>query len=94
MESDIQFFATIGEKDAFLDSQRGQAEIPLDVLEGMALKGTKRLYFDLWSLVIPFFHGMDVPYENIYEEGVIKFFEELGEGYGKWAKANAGSRHD
>ena len=37
---------------------------------------------------------MDVPHENINEEGVIKFFEELGEGYGRWAKANARYRKD
>ena len=83
LETDMQFFATIGEKDDFIDSQRGQAEIPLDVLEGTSLEGTKRLFFGIWPLVLPLFHGMDVPYENIKEESIIDVFKELGEGYGK-----------
>ena len=94
LETDMQFFATIGDKADFIDSQRGQAEIPLDVLKGTPLEGTKRLFFGLWPVVIPLFHGMEVPYENINEDGIIDVFEELGEGYGKWAKANAEYRKD
>ena len=89
-ESDIQFFVTIGEKNDFIDSQRGQAGIPLEILKGTALEDTRRLYFGFWSLVILLFFAMDVPYENINEQGVIEIFEELGEGYGKWAKENTG----
>ena len=73
-ESDIQFFVTIGEKDDFIDSQRGQAEIPLEILKGAALEGTRRLYFGFWSLVIPLFFDMDIPYKNINEQGVIELF--------------------
>ena len=73
MKSDLHFFVTIGEKDDFIDSQRGQAEISLGILKGTALEGNRRLYFGLWSLVIPLFFGMDVPYENINEKGVIDF---------------------
>ena len=52
----------------------------------MALEGTKRLYFGLWPLVIPPSHGMDVPYENVNEDGVIEIFDELGESCGKWTR--------
>ena len=78
--------STIGEKNNFINSQRDQAETPLETLKGTALEDTRRFYFGFWSLDTPLFFGMDVPDENINEEGAIEFFEELGEGYGKWAQ--------
>ena len=35
---------------------------------------------------------MDVPFKNVLSEESIKAFEELGEGYHAWAKANADYR--
>ena len=46
-EGDLQFFATITERNTFLPSQRAQDPTPIDLLKDMALEETHRLYFGL-----------------------------------------------
>ena len=65
MEADIQFFDTIGEKNAFIDFQRGEAEIPINILKGTVLEGTMRVYSGLLPPVIDLFQQIVAHLSNL-----------------------------
>ena len=84
----IHFFATIEDKDASAAEIRSSLPLTKSQLTSSKWAQDEDKHIFVYPSIIPFYHGQDIPYENLLSEEGRMSLGQLGVGYDNWCRAN------